>query len=195
MDMYALKQVNWITNTLWLLFYTIALLAFLAFFWRDYIDDFKKANVNYRREEILVSETHKQYTNVLSQKNGFESQNAQSISKMHSSLGSGQLQNIFSGATVKTLQTPNQKIDNVTESRFQVSGTAKNTKELKEMIAAVQNSPYVMELNFPVKIEKTKAGLKYTIGVRSFNTTLPASGSGFGTIPIPPSAMPDSIQR
>ena len=29
MDVFAFKQINWVTNTLWLLFYTLALLLFL----------------------------------------------------------------------------------------------------------------------------------------------------------------------
>lgn len=197
MDIFAFKQINWVTNTLWLLFYSVALLLFLTLFWRGYVEDFKATNVNYRREEILVSETHKQYTTLLAQKNSFEANNTRAISKMHSTLDSGQLSSLFAGSSVKPLKTPAQKNKNVAENRFEVSGMVKNTRELRTMLQSIQNNPYVMEINFPVKFEKTKRGLKYSIGVRAFNTTIPATGGGVGgggAIPIPPSALPDSVR-
>lgn len=194
MDIFAFKQINWVTNTLWLLFYTVVLLLFLTFYWRDYVEEFKATNVNYRREEILVSEIHKQYTTLLAQKNSFEANNTHAISKMHSTLDSKQLTGIFAGSSVKPLKTPTQKNKNVAENRFEVSGVVKNTRELRDMLRSIENNPFVMEINFPVRFEKTKRGLKYSIGVRAFNTTIPESGMmGSGAL-IPPSALPDSVR-
>ena len=194
MDIFAFKQINWVTNTLWLLFYTVALLLFLTLYWRDYVEEFKATNVNYRREEILVSEIHKQYTTLLAQKNSFEANNTHAISKMHSTLDSKQLTGIFAGSSVKPLKTPTQKNKNVAENRFEVSGVVKNTRELRDMLRSIENNPFVMEINFPVRFEKTKRGLKYSIGVRAFNTTIPESGMmGSGAL-IPPSALPDSVR-
>ncbi|MDE6978747.1 MAG: hypothetical protein K2O85_04180 [Helicobacter sp.] len=195
MDIFAFKQINWVTNTLWLLFYTVALLLFLTLYWRGYVEDFKATNVNYRREEILVSETHKQYTTLLAQKNSFEANNTRAINKMHSTLDSKQLAGIFAGSSVKPLKTPTQKNKNVAENRFEVSGVVKNTRELRDMLRSIENNPFVMEINFPVRFEKTKRGLKYSIGVRAFNTTIPESGIvGRGGAVIPPSALPDSAR-
>ena len=194
MDVFAFKQINWVTNTLWLLFYTLALLLFLTLYWRDYVEEFKATNVNYRREEILVSETHKQYTTLLAQKNSFESNNTRAISKMHSTLDSKQLASIFAGSSVKPLKPPKQQTKGVAENRFEVSGVVKNTRELRDMLRSSENNPFVMEINFPVRFEKTKRGLKYSIGVRAFNTTLPESGMMGGGAMIPPSALPDSVR-
>ena len=96
---------------------------------------------------------------------------------------------------MKPLKPPTQQTKGVAENRFEVSGVVKNTRELRDMLRSIENNPFVMEINFPVRVEKTKRGLKYSIGVRAFNTTIPGGGiAGGGGAMIPPSALPDSVR-
>ncbi len=189
--MWSFKQIDWVTNTVWLLFYAVSLLLFLAFFWKDYINDFRSQNATYRREEILVSETHKQYISLLTQKNNYEKDHSLVLQKISNPISSSNLQAIFSGSpNIKALENKHPATQGIQESLFQVSGVVKNTQELKKILHTIQNGPYAMEIDFPIEFKKTKKGLQYLIGIKAFSKIDSAYDSF-----IPQEALPDSIQQ
>ncbi|RAX58848.1 hypothetical protein CCZ01_01240 [Helicobacter monodelphidis] len=196
------KSIDWISNTAWLLFYSVGILLFLSLFWWDYINQYRTINATYRREEVLVQQFYQEYAKITAQKKEYDQQNMQFIAKMNNSLSTSSLQSLMGNSKGVKIQSKAAKQNaDILESSFSVSGTVASTKQFRDLIKSLQNSNYALEISFPIKLQSVKGGLKYTIGIKSFTkknatpmSANPDKAVTQGGITIPASAIPNSTQ-
>lgn len=154
-----LKEIDWIRNILWIIFYTLGIAGLFLWVMLPALDRFKKANIEYRKADFLYSETQKEFDLLQRQLMAIRTENQLGLRALERSVDFQKLQ-LFFGEMFETLQIEedtlkNQPLEGFYVRQFEIQGTLNDETDIDSLLSAVQqNSDWVMKVDFPVSMNK-----------------------------------------
>lgn len=176
-----LKQIDWVRNTVFLLFYIIGVAVFFLLVLKPALDTFKVQNASYRKEEFMLTQIQQKYQEARQNLSEYEQSNATILGALQ---GSG---NISGG--VQKLRNSKQSMRNLkvtpeggpfmeegySVQRYVVSGQISNLNSLKNAISESTRMGGITKVTFPIQITSDKNGLsvQYRIDVYTMPSKSP----------------------
>lgn len=152
----SLREIDWIRNTLWFLFYVVGVALLFLGWVLPALDDFRRANIEYRKSEFLYNETKKDYDAIDKELRDFKELNAATLEALAQTSDAQVLQNILAGffQDLKVSELSREKRQIGFEvARFVIEGRATNSSLLHRFMDEVSKMGRVVKVDFPVLLK------------------------------------------
>lgn len=119
------------------------------------IDEYKKQALESRKSRIAFNQVNKDYQAVEAQLKALSVQHYRILTSLHKQADDtallALLQTQFNDIRLKKLESTDTQ--NITDTRYQISGYAINTQDIENFILWVNTIPYFAKVELPIKME------------------------------------------
>ncbi len=174
-----LQEIDWVRNTLWFFLY-IASVFFLFMNWvMPELDEFRRANIEYRKSNFLYKEAQKELEGRRSGLNAFKNENAALLAALREYEEQKVITEAFAGLFEEF--TLHDMFWNADRKGFEVAGytlegKSANSALIYRLIQEVGRIGCIVKVNFPISIARDNDdALRFKVNLEVYTEALPAN--------------------
>lgn len=158
----SLQEIDWIRNTLWLIFYIVGVVLLFVGWVAPSLDEFRRANIEYRKADFLYQETEREHERLKEELRLFEETNASNLRRFLHRDTLEDLQALlapfFSELQLTELARERDK-RGFDVLQLRLEGRAKNAAALLAFMREVSEIERALKLDFPLLLTSESEGL------------------------------------